>query len=114
MTPLEDLKRDGNDVVLDIKGHYRVTLNGDDKPIAASFEGKTVQIENCDDDTVIENLGDDVLVTAPASMKMRWNIEIRHHTGWPVLLVDEDRLVGVVGDSEIYGGILRQTGFGKE
>ena len=114
MTPLKDLKRDGNDVVLDIKGHYRVTLNGDDKPVAANFDGKTVQIENCDDDTVIENLGDDVLVTAPASMKMRWNIEIRHRTGWPVLLVNEDRLVGVVGDSEIYGGILRQTGFGKE
>ena len=114
MTPLEDLKRDGNDVVLDTKGHYRVTLNGDDKPVAASFEGKTVQIENCDDNTVIENLGDDVLATAPASMKMRWNIEIRHRTGWPVLLVSEDRLVGVVGDSEIYGGILRQTDFGKE
>ena len=25
-------------------------------------------------------------------MKMRWNIEIRHHTGWPVLLVEENRL----------------------
>lgn len=114
MTPLGNLQRDGNDVVLDSKGHYRVTLNGDDKPIAASFDNKSVQIKNCNDDTIIENLGDDVLVTAPASMKMRWTIEIRHHTGWPVLLVEEGRLVGVVGDSEIYGGILRQTNFGKE
>lgn len=114
MTPLGKLRRDGNDVVLDSRGHYRVTLNGDDKPIAASFDDQTVRIENCDDDTIIKNLGDDVLVTAPTSMKMRWTIEIRHHTGWPVLLVEEDRLVGVVGDSEIYGGILRQTAFGKE
>jgi glycine betaine/proline transport system ATP-binding protein len=114
MTPLEDLKREGNEVVLDSKGHYRVTLNGDDKPVTASFDGNPVKIENCNDDTIIKNLGDDVLVTAPANMKMRWNIEIRHHTGWPVLLVEQDRLVGVVGDSEIYGGILRQTDFGKE
>jgi glycine betaine/proline transport system ATP-binding protein len=114
MTPLEDLKREGNEVVLDSKGHYRVTLDGDDKPVTASFDGKPVQIENCNNDTIIGNLADDVLVTAPASMKMRWNIEIRHHTGWPVLLVEQDRLVGVVGDSEIYGGILRQTNFGKE
>lgn len=114
MTPLADLKRDGNDVILDGKGHFRVTLNGNDEPIAANFDGKTARIENCNDDTKIENLEDDVLVTAPSSMKMRWNIEIRHHTGWPVLLVEENRLVGVVGDSEIYGGILRQTSFGKD
>jgi len=114
MTPLGDLKREGSDVILDSKGHYRVTLDGNDKPIAASFDGKTARIESCNDDTKIENLDDDVLVTAPASMKMRWNIEIRHHTGWPVLLVEQDSLVGVVGDSEIYGGILRQTNFGKE
>ena len=47
-------------------------------------------------------------------MKMRWNIEIRHHTGWSVLLVEQDILVRVVGDSKIPGGILRQTNFGKE
>jgi glycine betaine/proline transport system ATP-binding protein len=114
MTPLAELQRDGRDVLLDSGGHYRVTLNGDDRPVAASFEGKIVQIENCNSDTIIENLGDDVLVTAPANMKMRWNIEIRHHTGWPVLLVEDNRLLGVIGDSEIYGGILRQTNFGKE
>jgi len=114
MTPLADLRREGNDVVLDSKGHFRVTLDADDKPIAASFDGKTARIENCDSETMIESLGDDVLVTAPSSMKMRWNIEIRHHTGWPVLQVDAERLVGVVGDSEIYGGILRQTNLGEE
>ena len=114
MTPLANLERDGSDVILDSNGHFRVTLNGNDEPIAASFDGKTARIENCNDDTKIESLGDDVLVTAPSSMKMRWNIEIRHHTGWPVLLVEENRLVGVVGDSEIYGGILRQTAFGED
>ena len=114
MTPLADLERDGSDVILDSNGQFRVTLNGNDEPIAASFDGKTARIENCNDDTKIENLGDDVLVTAPSSMKMRWNIEIRHHTGWPVLLVEENRLVSVVGDSEIYGGILRQTAFGED
>ena len=114
MTPLEDLPRDGADVVLDNKGHFRVTLNADDEPIAARVDGKTARIVNCGHDTKIDDLEDDVLVTAPSSMKMRWNIEIRHHTGWPILLVEDRRLVGVVGDSEIYAGILRQTGFGED
>jgi glycine betaine/proline transport system ATP-binding protein len=114
MSPLADLKREGKDVILDKNGHMRVTLDSHDKPVSASFDGKPVRIENCNSETKIEDLGDDVLVMAPSSMKMRWNIEIRHHTGWPVLLVDSDKLVGVVGDSEIYGGILRQTNFAKE
>ncbi len=114
MTPLAELERDGNDVVLDSKGHFRVTLDELDKPVSASFDGKQARIESCNHDTDIKKLGDDVLVTAPSNMKMRWNIEIRHHTGWPVLLVEEDKLVGVVGDNEIYSGILRQTSFAKE
>ena len=114
MTPLADLRRDGEDVILDSRGLIRVTLDSFDKPVAASFDSKPVRIENCDSDTKVKDLGDDVLVTAPSSMKMRWNIEIRHHTGWPVLLTDNDKLVGLVGDSEIYGGILRQTNFANK
>ncbi|MFT5658984.1 MAG: glycine betaine/proline transport system ATP-binding protein [Gammaproteobacteria bacterium] len=113
MTPFADLTREGNEVILDNKGHYRVTLDDQDKPVSASFNGKAARIESCDGETNIESLGDDVLVTAPSSMKMRWNIEIRHHTGWPVLLVEDNKLVGVVGDSEIYSGILRQTNLDK-
>ena len=114
MTPLADLKRDGDDVVLDAKGHYRVKLNGGDIPVSASFDGKEARIVACDDDTEVNTLADDVLVMAPASMKMRWNIEIRHHTGWPVLVMDGDQMVGVVGDDEIYGGILRQSSLGQD
>jgi glycine betaine/proline transport system ATP-binding protein len=113
MTPLEDLTRDGNDVVLDSKGLVRVTLDEANKPIAASVAGQAARIQNCDADTRIEDLGDDVLVTASSSMKMRWNIAIRQHTGWPILLMEDGRLVGIVGDREIYAGILRQTDYGQ-
>ncbi len=65
MAPVVDLERECDEVVLDSKGHYRVTLNADGKPIAASFDGNTVKIENCNDSTIVENLGNAVLVTAP-------------------------------------------------
>lgn len=91
----------------------RVTLDENDKPIAVSLDGKAGRIVSCDTETDIENLGEDVLVAAPSSMKMRWNIEVRHQTGWPVLQVEQGKLVGIVGDREIYGDILRQTSFGE-
>ena len=114
MTGLADLKREDNDIILDNYGHFRLTLDDDDKPVSVSHDGETGRIVHCDTDTDIESLGDDVLVTAPSSMKMRWNIEVRHQTGWPVLQVEDGRLVGVVGDREIYAGILRQTSFGEQ
>ncbi len=114
MTPLADLKKEGDEVLLDSKGHFRVTLNADNSPDSATMDGAEVRIQNCDSDTKIKNLEDDILVTAPSHMKMRWTIEIRHATGWPVLLEEDNRLVGVVGDSEIYDGILRQTSLGSD
>ena len=43
-------------------------------------------------------------------IKLRAALEIRHRTGNPLALVENGRVVGVIGDDEIYRGILRQTG----
>jgi glycine betaine/proline transport system ATP-binding protein len=40
---------------------------------------------------------------------MRTAIELRHCTGTPVIFVEDGKVVGVIGDDEIYRGILRQS-----
>jgi glycine betaine/proline transport system ATP-binding protein len=57
----------------------------------------------------METLKDGMLITAPLSISMRAAIEIRKATGCPVVLSDAGRVMGVVGDEEIYKGILRQA-----
>ena len=47
-----------------------------------------------------------VLYASP-DILMREAINIRYHSGMPVPLVREGRLVGVVGGNEIYHGLLR-------
>ena len=44
------------------------------------------------------------------TIKLRAALEIRHRTGNPLALVEDGKLIGVIGDDEIYRGILRQTG----
>ena len=44
---------------------------------------------------------------------MRLAIEIRHHTGTPVVFVEDGKMIGVIGDDEIYRGMLRQTSLGE-
>jgi glycine betaine/proline transport system ATP-binding protein len=112
MTPVEDLKREEGDIVLDARGHFRVHLGADGAPESATCDGEPARIVQTDEATDILALDQDVLAAAPAAMKMKRAIEIRHHTGWPILLMDGGKLVGVVGDQEIYSGILRQTSLG--
>ena len=51
-----------------------------------------------------------VVVTAPPDIKLRTALEIRHKIGNPLALGEDGKLIGVIGDDEIYRGILRQTG----
>ena len=108
MTPIADLDR-GDDgwLILDCKGHYRVKIDDQNKLITANFDGKDMAIKFCDQDSNMKDIDENMVIAAPLNMKMHWNIEMRYNTGWPVLLVTDDKLVGVVGDDEIYSGILR-------
>jgi glycine betaine/proline transport system ATP-binding protein len=112
MTAVEDLKREGEDIFLDDRGHFRVHLDDQGKPNTATCDGAPARIVQTDAQSDVAGLDQDVLAAAPASMKMKRAIEIRHHTGWPVLLMEDDKLVGVVGDKELYSGILRQSSLG--
>ena len=47
------------------------------------------------------------LLYASPDILMREAIKIRYHTGFPVPLVKDNKLVGVVGGNEIYHGLLR-------
>ena len=43
---------------------------------------------------------------------MRVAIELRHCTGRPVLMMEEGRMIGVIGDDEIYRGLMSQGSAG--
>jgi glycine betaine/proline transport system ATP-binding protein len=114
MTPVEALRRDGDAVLLDRAGRFRVTLDRAGRPVAVTLDGKTGELLHYDPAAVGDlsaRLADGrvALITAPTTMSMRAAIELRQASGHPVALVEAGRLVGVCGDEEIYRGILRQT-----
>ena len=48
------------------------------------------------------------IVIASTETGMREIIDFRHTTGQPVLLADNGKIIGIIGDKEIYRGILRK------
>jgi len=108
MTPAAALRRDGAVVALDPAGALRVTLDGDDRPVAVTINGRTGQFARADADTgAVPGAGYDI-VLAPVDLKLRAAIALRQQAGCPIVLVDQlGRMAGLCGDEEIYRGLLR-------
>ena len=114
MTPVEDLRRDGDALLLDREGRFRIVLDAGGAPDRVTLdgrEGKLMPFVEVSGAEALERLspGDAAMITAPVELSMRDAIQLRQASGHPVALIEDGKLVGVCGDEEIYRGILRQT-----
>ncbi|MFQ5974250.1 MAG: choline ABC transporter ATP-binding protein, partial [Alphaproteobacteria bacterium] len=109
MTPLDQIARDGKELLLDWSGHHRMTIDAEDRPEAVTVEGRPGELVAYHPELDLASLCMEAVVTASPDIMMQRAIEIRHETGTPVVFVEDGKLVGVVGDDEIYRGMLRQT-----
>ena len=110
MTRAADIRREGDALLLDWSGRNRLALGRGGEPLEASVEPGPASIRLYAPDMDLAALGAGDICAAPPELRMRTAIEIRHRTGRPVLMVEGDRLVGVIGDDEIYRGLLSQGG----
>ena len=108
MTPVSDVRRDGETLRLDWSGLNRLKLDARGGPEEASIEPAPAAIRHYAPEMDTATLTGGTICAATPDLPMRTAIELRHCTGRPVLLMEEDRLVGVIGDDEIYRGLLSQ------
>ena len=111
MTPVHDIPRKDELLRLDWSGASLMLLDARGAPQSVILEGKTGRLLAYDPKVDLETLSAncELVVTASPDITMKTAIEIRHATGRPVALLEEGRLIGIVGDEEIYRGMLRQT-----
>jgi glycine betaine/proline transport system ATP-binding protein len=113
MTPADGMARDGGGLLLDRSGRGRLALDALGRPTGAMVGGRPARLVAYRPDLDLTGLGPTTVVMAPPDIKMRSAIEIRHATGNPVVFVADGKVIGVVGDDEIYRGMLRQTGLAE-
>lgn len=109
MTPLGRLRREGEEFILDPQSYFRARLNEGGSLAQVTCGGAPALIRKYDETAGDENYQDGMVVIAPPSLSMRRAIELRKATGCPVVLSEAGKVLGVVGDEEIYQGILRQA-----
>ncbi|MBF0279976.1 MAG: choline ABC transporter ATP-binding protein [SAR324 cluster bacterium] len=104
MTPLDQLKREGQEYFLDRWGSYRLSLTGGNPIVRRA--GQSISVIpfselNKDTDAMQETM-----LLAKPDFNMKALIEYLWASGTPVLMEEEGKVVGVVGEEEIYQGIL--------
>ncbi len=112
MTPVDRIARDGGRLRLDWAGHHLMTLDAAGAPATITVGGAPGRLVRFEDDLDLGSVECETLVSASPDISMRQTLEIRQATGSPVVMMRDGRVVGVVGDEEIYAGLLRQTRLG--
>ena len=114
MTPVDRLDRNGDEILLDWSGYSRVALDDGGRSRSVRVEGRDGRLQPYTPDLDLDALDREVIVTASPDLRMVTAIQIRYRTGTPVIIEDDGRMIGVVGDDEIYRGMLRQTSLGSD
>ena len=111
MTPIARLAEREGVLQLDWTGHHLLALD-QGRPSQALIEKTPAELMAYTPELDIVKVGQAgrAMVMVQADLLMERIIAIRQATGRPVLVCEGERLVGVVGDDEIYRGMLQHSG----
>lgn len=106
MTDAAKLERFEDMLVLNRNNNTCISTNDSGQVISASRQGKPLELHHWQEGQNIDLLQEDTLVMATPDISMRHAIEIRYRTGQPVLLNEEENLVGILSDKDFYHALL--------
>jgi glycine betaine/proline transport system ATP-binding protein len=116
MRPVADLVREPGSsfVQLDRAGRCRCRLDDAGRPIDLMINGRAGNFVPYSSDLDLANLPDDVMVSGGERTPMKAAVMVRQMTKRPLVLLNGDgELIGVVGEHELYRGMLRQTEYAR-
>jgi glycine betaine/proline transport system ATP-binding protein len=114
MTPVAAIARRGEHVLLDRNQRVVMVLETDGRTGSVTIADRPGRLMAFRDGLDLAGLDRDMVVAASPDIKLKTALEIRQRTGNPLVLVADGKLIGVIGDDEIYRGILRQTDLSAE
>jgi len=107
MTPLDLLPRDGDSILVDKAMTCRCRIDDRGRPIAVLQDDRPLEIA----DGIINGVAPGQIATMPVHASMRRFIAAHEATRQPILVLDDDgRLIGKVGESELVARLLRGKG----
>jgi glycine betaine/proline transport system ATP-binding protein len=110
MRALPELLREGDYFILDQEGSCRCCLDPAGRPTNIRVGERPAELVPYATTLDLARLPGHVVVTGDERTPMRAAVQVRQATRRPMLLLgDGGRLLGVVGEYELFKGMLKQT-----
>jgi glycine betaine/proline transport system ATP-binding protein len=94
------LQTDGSGIWLDAARRYRLSLDASDRATELTIDGAPHALNHIHDDADLERIQEGLSVVN-ASVALQSIIRLRQRTGHPVLISDQDKILGVCCESDI-------------
>jgi len=109
MRPLANCAHEGMRYFIDEESKASITIDANGKPNAAMIEGIEVPLLRIEADGLIPNNAKHGIAIASPDITLKSAIALRQTCGHGLGLVDDqDRLIGLCDDSDIFSGLLRE------
>ena len=106
MTPIAELFEDEQGLHIDPKQNIKLLLDNHQQLVRITANTLELSMQYCPDDQDISSLNPHAITLAPPDINMRRAIEIKHHTGLPIILALRDKVVGILNDNNFYHALL--------
>ncbi|SEF66179.1 choline ABC transporter ATP-binding protein [Marinobacterium lutimaris] len=105
MTPVSEGERSGGSLTLNANENSEVLLE-QGCPVGAKRGAESLTLTHWDESESLDKVGKDMLMVTTPEVSMRNAIELRYRSGQPVLLAEDDKLVGMLSDRDFYHALL--------
>ena len=106
MTPVSQLPGDEFGLHLDLKQAIRLQLDQGQQLIKVTRNTTELAMQYCSPEQDIALLSRKAITITPPDIGMRRAIEIKHHTGLPLILAEQEKVLGILNDDNFYHALL--------
>ncbi|MCJ8339345.1 MAG: choline ABC transporter ATP-binding protein [Pseudomonadales bacterium] len=106
MTPLATNGSENFGQCIDFQQQIKLFVDSKQQLLKVTIAEQPSQVQHCSQEMPIEQLARDKVTIVPADIGMRRAIEIKYHTGLPLILAQQQKILGSLNDQSFYHALL--------
>ncbi|MCJ8298432.1 MAG: choline ABC transporter ATP-binding protein [Pseudomonadales bacterium] len=106
MTPLATNSSETFGQCIDLQQQVKLFVDNQQQLLKVTIAEQPCQVQHCSQEMSIAQLARDKVTIVPADIGMRRAIEIKYHTGLPLILAQQQQILGSLNDQSFYHALL--------